>query len=335
MNRTVLAIGIIFLLAGISINSTVAVINRDDDTIPPVSTHSLNPPEPDGNNGWYTSDVNVTLSATDDMSGVKEIKYRVWGGATQTIIGDTGTFLITQADDMDDVPVEYWAIDNAGNEETPHNEFTIDMDQTKPNIDATTVCEEGNPIQGWLMHFTATCDDDTSGMERIEFYINDELQDTVYGSGPEYQWDYRYYGDVNIDVIGYAYDNAGNMESDIFPDPWNFNNQNTQLSKSTDDTNESEPDKHNVDYDYAKIGGYCQYISGKGIFLVRDVWFNSGGQHSLYLDIEFYRFPDILVYRAGGLTDIKADYFIFLLSWWFNPSGEIKGIAFGNIEWWG
>ena len=183
----------------------------DTDTFPPVTTYSLDPPVPDGENGWYVSDVKVTLNATDDMSGVKEIKYRIGGGATQIIVGDNGTFTLNQYDDGDDVLVEYWAIDNAGHEETPHNLFTIDMDQTKPKIDITYEIIGGHPLICWDFLFTATATDVTSGMERVEFYNDLELQEIVYGPGPTYQWEFRYYFDMNIDIRADAYDRAGNM----------------------------------------------------------------------------------------------------------------------------
>ncbi|KYK26381.1 hypothetical protein AYK20_09025 [Thermoplasmatales archaeon SG8-52-1] len=67
-----------------------------DDT-DPVASHALNPATPDGENGWYVSDVEVTLDAYDPevlgvSSGVKEIKYRIDGGTTHTITGNHGTF---------------------------------------------------------------------------------------------------------------------------------------------------------------------------------------------------------------------------------------------------
>lgn len=41
-----------------------------DDTTPPVTTLSFDPPTPDGLNGWYVSNVTITLNATDNQSGV-------------------------------------------------------------------------------------------------------------------------------------------------------------------------------------------------------------------------------------------------------------------------
>jgi hypothetical protein len=208
-----------------------------DDT-KPVSEHSLDPADPDGENGWYVNDLEVTLTAHDPWSmdvssGVKEIKYSVGGGATQTITGSTGTFLITQEDDDNDVLVEYWAIDNVGNQES-HHTFTVDMDQTDPTVDLIYEVVEGDPIQGWLMRFTATATDATSGMDRVEFFLNEGHQATVSGAGPEYVWEFTYYGDLSIDIRADAYDIAGNMAQDVVEDPesHSFNVQTSQHIKT-------------------------------------------------------------------------------------------------------
>jgi hypothetical protein len=210
-----------------------------DDT-DPVSSHALNPADPDGENNWYVNDLEVTLSAYDPLvmdvsSGADFINYRVNDGTTQTIDGDieiTGTFLITQADDLDDVKVEYWAVDNVGNSEDSHT-FYIDMDQTDPTVDLTYEVVSGNPIQGWTLEFTATCSDATSGMDRVEFFLNAGLQSVVSGSGPTYQWSWIYFGDLSVDIRADAYDIAGNMASDIIEDPvtTEFSNQQQQTIK--------------------------------------------------------------------------------------------------------
>jgi hypothetical protein len=141
------------------------------DFSPPSTTHSLDPSEPDGCNGWYVSDVNVTLSATDYISGVKEIKYRIGDGPIQTINGDNGTFSINQEYDADDLRVEYWAIDYAGNEETP-NIFYINMDQTAPFTDLIYEVIGGNPWQGWDLLFMFTVTDLISGWNYTYYRID-------------------------------------------------------------------------------------------------------------------------------------------------------------------
>jgi hypothetical protein len=54
------------------------------DITPPVTSVVQTPATPDGNNGWYISPVEFELTATDLESGVKEINYRIDGGAWQT-----------------------------------------------------------------------------------------------------------------------------------------------------------------------------------------------------------------------------------------------------------
>ena len=189
----------IFLFISVIITPIITGSNFVDDTTPPITTHTLDPPTPDGDNGWYVSDVNVTLNATDDMSGVKEIKYKVWGGVTRTIIGDNGSFIVDDEDE--DISVEYWGIDNAGNEES-HNKFYIAMDQTGPVID---VCYDFIVIENdsWMMRFNATATDYVSKINRVEFYSNYELRETIYGPGPTYIWDTIILGGIDYRVKGF------------------------------------------------------------------------------------------------------------------------------------
>ena len=86
-----LVIGIIILFVIMSINPTIGKsiirISKKDDTTPPVTTYTLDPPKPDGLNGWYVSDATVALNATDNMSGVKEIRYTINGWSEHISLG--------------------------------------------------------------------------------------------------------------------------------------------------------------------------------------------------------------------------------------------------------
>jgi len=245
--KKLLVVGITILFIGLIV-PTSGYTALFDDTTPPVTICTLDPPEPDGENGWYVSDVNVTLNATDDMSGVKEIRYTV-NGVSGTIQGDFGIF--TLPEDGDDILVEYWAIDNAGNVELKHS-FIIDIDQIKPEID---IRWEANLEDGqWYILFIANCSDAPSGINRVEFYVNEELWEIVTGPGPIFEWIeesdivYQIRGlicrlqiteeDVSFfalivrtlykmtlnpesdHVRGYAYDNAGNHEYYDIPGGW-------------------------------------------------------------------------------------------------------------------
>jgi len=206
------------------------------DNTGPISTYELDPPYPDGENGWYVSDVEVTLEAYDPYvndvsSGVKEIKYQINGGPVETISGSEAYFLIT--DDGDDILVEYWAIDWVGNIETPKKTFTIDIDQTVPEVDLAYEVG-GNKLQGWMFTFTATATDKTSGMERVEFYLNEVWQETVTGSGPEYQWSFIYHGGLNIIVKAKGFDKAGNWAyDDVYPEKITYDQNSQQQSQSS------------------------------------------------------------------------------------------------------
>ena len=180
----------------------------NNDTTPPATTHSLVPATPDGDNGWYVHDVEVTLDATDDMSGVKEIRYRIGGGSWKAIPGHHGTFTIDE--DGDDILIEYYAIDNAGNEEDI-NSFTIDMDQTVPDIEKVSG-EIYRKDGTWYVRITCNAEDETSGMDRVEFWINDEHIETIEGSGPIYELTIEWFEEYKTDIFWfYHYDVAGNM----------------------------------------------------------------------------------------------------------------------------
>jgi alpha-tubulin suppressor-like RCC1 family protein len=100
------------------------------DVTPPITTAMMNGTQ--GKNGWYVSDVQMTLAATDNDggTGVKEIHYTVDGTetvvqgslASHSIVGD-GTHAVA-----------WYAIDNAGNVETPSQEMIINIDKTSPSI---------------------------------------------------------------------------------------------------------------------------------------------------------------------------------------------------------
>ena len=87
--------------------------------------------------GWYNANLTVTLTATDPApsSGVAGIHYKLNGGAEQVISGASGTVSITtEGTDT----LEFWAVDNAGFVESPHNTATFKLDKTPPPAPAFT-----------------------------------------------------------------------------------------------------------------------------------------------------------------------------------------------------
>jgi hypothetical protein len=174
----------------------------EGDTTPPVTTHELDGTM--GENDWFISDVTITLTAEDDDSGVDFTMISIDGGAFEEY-----TAPVVVSDDGEH-EFEYYSVDNAGNEEPVNGPFDFKIDQTPPTIELTS---EKLAFNKWL--FTADCDDATSGMDKVEFYLSIDggaftLEDTV--TSPPYE--YEYTGLQNITVKAIAFDNAGLSSED-------------------------------------------------------------------------------------------------------------------------
>jgi subtilisin len=64
----------------------------------------------------HTSAFTITLTATDDLSGVAEIYYKINDGPTQTVTANGQPLINSEGINK----LEYWSEDAAGNQETPH-----------------------------------------------------------------------------------------------------------------------------------------------------------------------------------------------------------------------
>ena len=209
------------------------------DCCPPETEYTQTPATPNGQNNWYTSTVTVKIDALDPpcpdpceagvISGVKEIHYKL-NGVETTKADDTVTFTITT--DGNNL-VEFWAIDNVGNEEKPHHTFTVALDKTKPTVELVFEAyqdDSGN----WKVDFTALASDATSGVNRVEFKKDTTLLTTI-TVGP-YKYTYSWTeGDGTKTFYAYVYDNAGNSNSDsgvVGPLSKNLNIQGQGLAKT-------------------------------------------------------------------------------------------------------
>jgi hypothetical protein len=180
------------------------------DCSPPVTTISFNPSEPDGCNGWYVSNVTVTLNATDEYYGVKATYYKIKNGEWQTY---ESPFIIS--DDGDDILIEYYSIDNAGYVENVKNS-TLDIDKTPPE----TSLEYNAWKQDckWYVKFIFNVTDLTSGSGgRVEWFLNDEIQKIDEGPGPTYEWTIEWsqdYAHSSVIFKATTWDKAGNQANE-------------------------------------------------------------------------------------------------------------------------
>ncbi len=123
------------------------------DTTPPTTTADASPYTFDS---WTNQSVNVTLSATDDSSGVAHTYYILDSGSQTEY---TGTQIAISAEGVHSL--EFWTVDNASNEET-HQTVTIKIDLTNPTV--TYSGNLGSYQADQTVTITCSAADDLSGV---------------------------------------------------------------------------------------------------------------------------------------------------------------------------
>jgi hypothetical protein len=162
-------------------------------------------PEPTGNNGWFSSLADLTISGTDNI-GIDRFQIDLGDGS-----GWQDTSSISLADG--EYTVQYRAVDLAGNTDT--ETMVIKVDMTNP-VSAFMAGQDGAEItaQGILVLGGASTDN-LSGVWRIEMSLNDGA--TWFQLEPqtdwEYEWDTILIPDGFYHVMARATDNAGNIEN--------------------------------------------------------------------------------------------------------------------------
>jgi hypothetical protein len=121
-------------------NGTITDNDPPPDTTAPTTTVALNPATPNGQNGWYTSAVRLTVSATDGSgSGVAETRCVLDPPSAPTSFDDLPSsacpYLGSGADVSSDGQHTLYAAskDNAGNKETPQS-TSFKIDKTAPSV---------------------------------------------------------------------------------------------------------------------------------------------------------------------------------------------------------
>lgn len=139
--------------------------------------------------GWNNTDVTLTLTPNDGLSGVSATNFVLDGGAAQT-----GTSIVISTEGLH--TVEYWSEDNAGNAET-HHSAEVKIDKAAPTISHTQLPDAND--NGWNnsdVTVTFVCGDSLSGIASC----TDPQTVTTEGQLQA--------------VTGIAVDNAGNSATD-------------------------------------------------------------------------------------------------------------------------
>jgi len=165
------------------------------DAIPPETTMNLSGIA--GNNGWYTSSVDVYLSATDLDSEVKEIHYQVNCEPFNVLHGATASFTLTNEGYH---TVVYYAVDKAGNREPPHT-LNVKIDKTAPVITIAGIVDNAIYTLGATSVASFTVIDNLAGVAEQSANLTGGNANGV--------------GSFTYSV--YAADNAGNTSSQRMP----------------------------------------------------------------------------------------------------------------------
>jgi hypothetical protein len=176
----------------------IASVLIDSDLAAPSTSHQMAGTMSE--NGWYTSNASLNLSADDNVSGVGSIVYRLNGGDWVTYLGSM-TF-----DDEGEYLIEYHSFDQAGNEEIIRS-YVVKVDKTAPTSSALIQGSEG--VGGWHVSsllINVSSSDDVSEVDFIDYRLD---------SGP---WSV-YSSQIAVDSCGphllefYSQDRAGNIEA--------------------------------------------------------------------------------------------------------------------------
>ena len=164
-------------------------------------------------NGWYLSDVPIAI--TSESNEIAEIHYKIGSSSWYDY---TEPFNISV--DGEDIPLVWYAVDFEGNQSEVDGPYLFDIDQTPPDIEKVTweAFEDPPGSEQWYVIFTCYAVDVTSGMDRVEMYINDGLYETIRGAGPFYEFTIEWSEKFQYYTFWFVhYDLAGNWIEDYIP----------------------------------------------------------------------------------------------------------------------
>ena len=136
------------------------------DTTDPTLDVVVDPAAPDGAEGWWTSTVTLSATATDDGPGPVDVEYRVDDGdwtayASPVVIDDDGRHDVT-----------FRATDQAGNVTRSSEEVALDA--TAPSISVSGLQDGAVLSVEEARDVTVTAADATSGVDSVEVTLDGE-----------------------------------------------------------------------------------------------------------------------------------------------------------------
>lgn len=199
-------------------SQTKTVTINPKDSTPPTTTH-------DYDGLWHHEDFAINLISTDDLSGVAETYYRINEGPVQNKSAHGQPCITSEGING---TLEYWSIDNDGNEELPHKFLSgIKLDKTSPIIDVPSRTPSDDVLPDQEVRIAANVTDILSRVKNVTlFYTTDNgtswenrlmnynastsLYENTIPSQQAMTW-------VKYKIV--AYDNAGNNATRDGEDP--------------------------------------------------------------------------------------------------------------------
>ncbi|HET9713659.1 MAG TPA: hypothetical protein VFP64_17340, partial [Pyrinomonadaceae bacterium] len=126
----------------------------------------------DGQNGWYKTVPTVTLSASDNCSGVSATEYSTDGGATWQPYNGAFVFRTEGI-----TTILYRSTDRATNSETSHS-VTLKIDTSAPSLTLSATPSVIWPITGEMVdvRIDGSGSDSVSGLASVSYVVTDEYE---------------------------------------------------------------------------------------------------------------------------------------------------------------
>ncbi|MCD6572475.1 MAG: hypothetical protein J7K95_00045, partial [Thermoplasmata archaeon] len=184
------------------INGSITVV---EDKTPPSTIIHFKPSLPNGEHGWYISNISINLTATDDLSGVNVTYYSLDGG---NFVKYAANFTV----DEDGIHViQFYSIDNRENSEDI-KEAMIKIDKTPPLANITEYPPAITNIKNITFKWNGS--DNLTPYENISFSYKLKGYDTIWNNWTkEKEITYFNLSEGNYTFMLRAKDEAGNIGS--------------------------------------------------------------------------------------------------------------------------
>lgn len=181
------------------------------DIYPPVTEITLDPIEPNGENGWYITPITVTFTVFDVDSDPQNITtyYDINGFGVEVYNPQSPPVISSERPNN---YIEYWSNDSI-NEELPHHRVEgIKIDTTVPLV---TLYKPSYIIPAGTTFINGTAADYTSGsgIDHVKIRLNSELfYDELFSGEPRVWFDRSFIADLGetYDIHVEIWDKAGN-----------------------------------------------------------------------------------------------------------------------------